>query len=227
MMFLLPRTCPPPSILSADLPMHWQAAIVLTAPSPAHLAGDPAMEDAAPANLGRNIAQLRQARGLSQQQIAKLAGIPRATWANLESGAANPTLAVLVAVAKALQVRLEELIEPPRRSGRHYPAAALPVRKRGTVTVRKLLPETIAGLEIERMELPPGGAMPGIPHTPGTREYLTCERGQIELSAAGERWQLAPGDVVVFRGDQRHGYRNLGATTAVAYSVVAFAPVAV
>ena len=42
-------------------------------------------EDAA-ANLGRNIQQLREARRLSQQQIAKIAGIPRATWANLESG---------------------------------------------------------------------------------------------------------------------------------------------
>ena len=177
-------------------------------------------------NLGRNISELRQARGLSQQQIARLADIPRATWANLESGAANPTLAVLVGVAQALQVRLEELIEPPRRSGRLYPVSALPVRKRGDVTVRKLLPETIAGLEIERMELPPGGAMSGIPHTPGTREYLTCERGQVELSAGGERWSLSPGDVVVFRGDQKHGYRNPGSAVAVAYSVVAFAPVA-
>ena len=35
---------------------------------------------------------------------------------------------------------------------------------------------------------------------------------------------LDPGDVVVFRGDQRHGYRNTGATTTVAYSVIAFAP---
>ena len=69
--------------------------------------------------------------------------------------------------------------------------------------------------------------MAGVPHTPGTREYLTCERGTIELSAGGERWTLAPGDVVVFRGDQRHGYRNRGPTTAVAYSVIAFAPVAV
>jgi XRE family transcriptional regulator, regulator of sulfur utilization len=177
-------------------------------------------------NLGRNISELRQARGLSQQQIARLADIPRATWANLESGAANPTLAVLVGVAQALQVRLEELIEPPRRSGRLYPVSALPVRKRGDVTVRKLLPETIAGLEIERMELPPGGAMSGIPHTPGTREYLTCERGQVELSAGGERWSLSPGDVVVFKGDQKHGYRNPGSAVAVAYSVVAFAPVA-
>jgi len=40
----------------------------------------------------------------TQQQIAKLAGVPRATWANLESGAANPTLAVLVKIAAALSV---------------------------------------------------------------------------------------------------------------------------
>src|SRR6185369_12642402 len=115
--------------------------------------------DGTAAHLGRNIQTLREARGRTQQQIARVAGIPRATWANLESGVANPTLAVLVAVAQALQVRLEELIEPPRRIGRIYPAASLPTRTRGGVLVRKLLPETIAGLEIERMELPAGAAM--------------------------------------------------------------------
>jgi transcriptional regulator with XRE-family HTH domain len=205
----------PPDILSAELPIGWQALTLL------------AMSEDAAANLGRNIAQLREARGLTQQKISAVAGIPRATWANLESGAANPTLAVLVKVAAALQVRLEELVEPPRRMGRLYPAATLPVRTRGAVTVRKLLPESIPGLEIERMELPPGAAMAGIPHTPGTREYLTCERGQVELSAGGGgQWLLEPGDVVVFRGDQKHGYRNPGTRPAVAYSVVAFAPVA-
>ena len=182
------------------------------------------MRDEAAAHLGRNIAALREARGQTQQQIARLAGVPRATWTNLESGGANPTLAVLVKVAAALQVRLEELIEPPRRIGRLYPAASLPTRTRGAVTVRKLLPETIAGLEIERMELPAGATMGGVPHTGGTREYLTCECGQVELSAGGVSWTLAAGDVVVFRGDQKHGYRNPGTTPAVAYSVIAFAP---
>jgi quercetin dioxygenase-like cupin family protein len=99
------------------------------------------------------------------------------------------------------------------------------VRRRGTVTIRKLLPETIAGLELERMELPPGASMAGVPHTTGTREYLTCERGQLRLSAGGASWTLEPGDVVVFRGDQKHGYQNSGSSTAIAYSVVAFAPV--
>jgi transcriptional regulator with XRE-family HTH domain len=183
------------------------------------------MQPDAAANLGRNILDLRESRGLSQQQIARVAGVPRATWANLESGGANPTLAVLVKVAQALQVRLEELIQPPRRTGRFFAAATLPVRKRGLVLVRKLLPETIAGLEIERMELPPTASMAGVPHTPGTREYLTCEQGKIELSVAGESWLLDPGDVVVFPGDQKHGYRNLGRSVAIAYSVIAFAPV--
>jgi transcriptional regulator with XRE-family HTH domain len=207
-----------PDNLSTGLPIYWQGVILLAMP--------PDARAGAAAHLGRNIQALREARGQTQQQIARLAGIPRATWANLESGAANPTLAVLVRVAQALSVRLEELIEPPRGMGRLYKSGSLPSRTRGPVVVRKLLPETIPGLEIERMELPPGSAMAGVPHTAGTREYLTCERGRIELSAGGETFSLDPGDVVLFRGDQRHGYRNPGSVLAVAYSVVAFAPVA-
>jgi transcriptional regulator with XRE-family HTH domain len=184
------------------------------------------MLEAAADNLARNIVQLREARGLTQQQIARLAGLPRPTWANLESGAANPTLAVLIKVAAALQVSLEELIAPPRASARHVPARAIPVKRRGSVLVRKLLPEPMAGMEIDRMELPAGGSMTGIPHTPGTREYLTCESGTVELTASGELYRLAPGDVVVFRGDQKHGYRNPGRSPAIAYSVVVLAPLA-
>jgi quercetin dioxygenase-like cupin family protein len=78
-------------------------------------------------------------------------------------------------------------------------------------------------MEIERIELPPKGRMPGNPHTPGTREYLTCERGRILLVAAGEKWELDAGDLVVFRGDQRHSYTNMGDGPAVGYSVVTLA----
>jgi XRE family transcriptional regulator, regulator of sulfur utilization len=184
------------------------------------------MVDRVADNLGRNIKQLREARGLTQHQMAKASGVPRPTWANLESGAANPTLQVLIKVASALQVSIEELVAPPRASARFFPAASLPVKQRGTVLIRKLLPEPIAGLEIDRMELPPGGTMTGIPHTPGTREYLTCEVGTIELTESGQLWRLEPGDVVVFRGDQKHGYRNPGRVRTVAYSVIALAPVA-
>ena len=176
-------------------------------------------------HLAENMRAIREARGLSQEQIAKIAGIPRATWTHLESGAANPTLAVLTKVANALQIRLDELLATPRQSARMLRADELPTRTRGAVAIRKLLPEPLPGLDLERMALPPGARMAGVPHTPGTREYLTCERGVIELAVAGEKFTLAEGDVVIFRGDQRHAYHNPGTGLTIAYSAIAFAPV--
>jgi transcriptional regulator with XRE-family HTH domain len=177
-------------------------------------------------HLGANVRQLRGARGLTQQQMARVSGLPRATWANLESGSANPTLAVLHRVAAALQVSVEELLSPPRTASRFYPRGTLPSRTRGDVLIRQLLPDPIPGSEIGRMEFPPSARLTGIPHTPGTREYLTCESGQIALVVPGEQWLLQPGDVVSFRADQRHSYSNPGRTTAVGYSVVLLAPIA-
>jgi transcriptional regulator with XRE-family HTH domain len=177
------------------------------------------------ANLAENLRRLRESRGLSQQQMAHLSGIPRPTWSSLESGSANPTLSVLARAAAALQVSIEELVGPPRSACQFFPAGSLPSKTRGNAVLRPLLPESIPGLDIGRIELAPGGVLKGVPHTPGTREYLTCESGEIELAASGERWMLGPGDALVFRGDQRHTYRNPGRRRAVAVSVVAFAPV--
>ncbi|HSN29386.1 MAG TPA: helix-turn-helix transcriptional regulator, partial [Kofleriaceae bacterium] len=84
-------------------------------------------------HLAENMRGIREARGLSQEQIAKIAGIPRATWTHLESGAANPTLAVLVKVANALQIRLDELLATPRQTTRLLRADELPSRQRGAV----------------------------------------------------------------------------------------------
>jgi transcriptional regulator with XRE-family HTH domain len=176
-------------------------------------------------DLGRNLKQLRQSRGLTQERVAKLAGLPRATWGHLESGAANPTLSVLHKVALALQVSLEELLSTPRATGRFYPRGSLPIKRRGQATLRRLLPDPIPGMEADRLELPPRGHLVGTPHTPGTHEYLTCESGELVLHVSGVTFTLAPGDVVAFRGDQRHSYENLGARVAVGYSVVVLAPV--
>ncbi|MFO0591144.1 MAG: XRE family transcriptional regulator [Polyangiaceae bacterium] len=181
------------------------------------------MSDGIGARLARNLTALREARGLTQQQIAKLADMPRATWTNLESGEGNPTLAVLHRAAQALGVSIEELLSEPKAALRRYPKGTLPTRHPGDATVQRLLPDPIPGMDIERIELPVKGRMPGTPHTAGTREYLTCERGKIQLVAAGEKWELSPGDVLVFRGDQRHSYTNIGEETAVGYSVITLA----
>ncbi|MGA9520987.1 MAG: XRE family transcriptional regulator [Myxococcaceae bacterium] len=181
-------------------------------------------EDDLAGRLARNLKSLREARGATQTQLAKLAGIPRATWAHLESGASNPTLSVIHRAASALQVSLGELVARPRASARIYRRQDLPVRMRGAGVLRKLLPDPLPGTEFDRVELPPKARLTGVPHTAGTREYLTCESGELALVVSGERFLLQTGDVVVFRGDQKHSYENAGTRTAVGFSVVLLAP---
>ena len=174
-------------------------------------------------NLAANIRKLREERGLTQQGISGASGIPRATWASLESGAANPTLSVLNRVASALQVSIEELIGAPKTQVQFFKAGFGKEIKRGGGSLRPLIPEVIPGLEISRMTLAPGGSYPGAPHTPGTREYLSCESGSIELYVSGERWHLQAGDAIAFRGDQKHSYHNPDKKLpCVAQSVVCF-----
>jgi len=177
-------------------------------------------------HLATNLKYLRNQGGLTQAQLAQRAGIPRSTVATLETGAGNPTLAVLTSLAGGLQIRMDELLSAPRARLVHFPKASLKVvkRARGRATVTKLLPEPLPGMEIDRMTLAPGAKLTGVPHRSGTREYLTCEKGQITLWAAGERLVLKSGDVAAFQGDQLHSYSNEGDAEAVGFSVVTFAP---
>src|SRR5688572_3556984 len=103
-----------PAMSRAIAPWHWPTVKGLPMPPALTNPGD---------HLADNVKALRTARGLSQQQIAKAAGVPRATWTHLESGAANPTLAVLIKIASALQVRLDELLAAPSPSARHILAS--------------------------------------------------------------------------------------------------------
>lgn len=180
------------------------------------------------ANLGANLRYVRRQRGLTQDQVARLCGVPRSTVSHLETGAANPTLSVLAQVAMALQLPIEELVSTPRARLQIFPRGSLPVEVRGSghqARVQSLLPDPIPGMTIDRIELPAGVRMPGIPHRPGTREYLACERGRLTLWAAGESMPLSPADVVAFQGDQPHSYHNEGREVAVGFSVVTLAPV--
>jgi len=176
--------------------------------------------DEARNNLAQSLIQLREVRGWTQRQLGEIAGVPRPTVANLESGSANPTLGVLVRIATALSVTLDELLSPARAAVQVYRRDELPVRRRGSVEVRQLLPDAIPGVTVERLALSAGARLVGVPHKPGTREYLTCEAGRVRLTASGESHELERGWVVVFRGDQRHSYHNPGDEEAVAYSVV-------
>ena len=62
-------------------------------------------------NLSKNIKKLREAKGLSQEKLARLADVANNTLIKMESGEnQNPTLDTLKKVAKALGVSVDDLI---------------------------------------------------------------------------------------------------------------------
>ncbi len=63
-------------------------------------------------NLANNIKKLREAKGLSQEKLARLADVANNTLIKMESGEnQNPTLDTLKKVAKALGVSVDDLIK--------------------------------------------------------------------------------------------------------------------
>ncbi|MDZ4713693.1 MAG: helix-turn-helix transcriptional regulator [bacterium] len=63
-------------------------------------------------NLANNIKKLREAKGLSQEKLARLADVANNTLIKMESGEnQNPTLDTLKKVAKALVVSVDDLIK--------------------------------------------------------------------------------------------------------------------
>ena len=63
-------------------------------------------------NLANNIKKLREAKGLSQEKLARLADVANNTLIKMESGEnQNPTLNSLKKVAKALEVSVDDIIK--------------------------------------------------------------------------------------------------------------------
>ncbi|MHB8276989.1 MAG: helix-turn-helix domain-containing protein [Candidatus Humimicrobiaceae bacterium] len=62
--------------------------------------------------LSENIKKIRKKKGLSQDKLAKLADVTLTTLVKLESGAnSNPTIKILIRLADALNVKLDDLVE--------------------------------------------------------------------------------------------------------------------
>ena len=66
--------------------------------------------------VGTNVRRLRQARGLTQEQLAFDAQLDLTYIGGIERGRRNPSLMVMVRIAAALSVDITKLLEPARSS---------------------------------------------------------------------------------------------------------------
>jgi transcriptional regulator with XRE-family HTH domain len=71
--------------------------------------------------LGARVQELRGARGFTQQQLADAAGLDRTYISGLERGRQNPTIGVLLRLARALEAPLDRLVTSARTEAPRAP----------------------------------------------------------------------------------------------------------
>ena len=64
--------------------------------------------------VGLNLQRLRREKGLSQEELADLAGIHQTYLSGVERGKRNPTVSVLQRIAEALGSDIEDLVQRRR-----------------------------------------------------------------------------------------------------------------
>ena len=59
----------------------------------------------------QRMSAIRKARGLTQDELSRISGVPRITIARYETGRVDPTMANAKKLADALGVKIDDLIE--------------------------------------------------------------------------------------------------------------------
>lgn len=60
---------------------------------------------------GMHLRKLREEKGWSQQQLADTANVPKITIQRIELAKSSATLDMLISIAKALEIKIEKLVE--------------------------------------------------------------------------------------------------------------------
>jgi transcriptional regulator with XRE-family HTH domain len=180
----------------------------------------------APPEVGATLQRLRLARGLTLEDLSRIAGVSKSMLSQIEREKANPTIAITWRLANALGVQIGELlssetrdVDPIRVLDAHE-TPTLPGSHAGYV-LRILGPMELAGkFEWYELTLAPGGELASQAHDPGTKEHLTLLGGAIEVEVGASKRKVRIGGTARYPADQDHVLRNVGKTEARALLVV-------
>jgi transcriptional regulator with XRE-family HTH domain len=145
--------------------------------------------------VGHRLRALRRERELTLVDISAVAGISVSTLSRLESGARRPTLELLIPLARAYRVTLDELVDaPPTGDPRIH---LRPIRRNGMTMLA--LTRRAGGIQAYKI------VIPGVsrrkrpdPQTHEGYEWLYVLNGRLRLVLGEQDLVLAPGEAAEF-----------------------------
>lgn len=169
--------------------------------------------------------QLREANGLTLDQLANASGVSRAMISRIERGEASPTASLLARICAALGLSLsgffaeqEQQISPLVRRA-EQPTWKDPE----TGYVRRAISPPRVGSDVDIVEVSlPGGARVSFPPhaaSNGMTQYVWLFEGRLDMMFGEEIHSLGPGDCLFMPVGGGHIFHN-PATSPARYAVV-------
>ncbi|TCB81099.1 helix-turn-helix domain-containing protein [Acinetobacter sp. ANC 4173] len=159
--------------------------------------------------VSQNVRHYRNLKGLSQQQLADLAGLSRRMVAGVETGQDNISLAKLSLIADVLEVDFAQMIAAPEQHGQ---AVVNALAWQGTQAQSEaiLLASVSASKKVElwTWTLAPNEQYCAEPDPEGYREMLYVIEGELTLDLAGEVKVLHAGESIVYASTIDYRYIN-------------------
>ncbi|MEP6650703.1 MAG: helix-turn-helix domain-containing protein [Lapillicoccus sp.] len=144
--------------------------------------------------VGERLRAVRHQRGGTLAQLSAATGISVSTLSRLESGRRRPTLELLLLIAAAWRVQLDELVgAPPTGDPRIHPR---PVQRHGRTFVP--LSQQPGGLQAYKILIPPTTDRPARLNSHEGYEWIYVLSGRLRLRLGDQDLVIAPGEVVEF-----------------------------
>ena len=157
------------------------------------------------AEVGPRLKRVRVRRGVTLTELAAATGISKSTLSRLETGQRKPSLELLLPIAQAHQVPLDELVGAPEVGDPRI--RPKPRKRHGRVVVP--LTQTPSGMHAWKVLIPPGPGEPEL-RTHEGHEWLYVLSGHMRLILADQDITMEPGEVAEFDTSLPHWFGPAG-----------------
>jgi transcriptional regulator with XRE-family HTH domain len=149
---------------------------------------------------------------MTAADLARAAGVSKATISSVERGFGNPAVDTVWALAQALNLPFGALFETVDNDVVQVQrlADAPVVSQEAGFLGRQLMTLARHGqLELYVLELESGAHRSAAPHPAGVIEHIIVVSGEAEVGPEESPSMVAPGDYVRFHADRPHHYRAI------------------
>lgn len=180
---------------------------------------------------GARLKQLRTERGISQRQLAALAGVTNGMISTIEQNNSSPSISTLKKILDAMSLSLAAFFEEDAAdAGRVFFTRAHQRTVRSAAThdgvgpvdgllIRLLGVSGQNGLQIMHETYAPG-ADTGEPYQHEAEEAGIIVEGTLEVTVGDQVQLLGPGDGYLFDSRLPHRFRNIGDAPCILVSAV-------